>query len=67
MEADTVYKDDDLIGVHEATKLLAKLGVKRHRVTIGRWLNAGEIPFTTIMNRRYIRYSDLKAYVGKEN
>ena len=67
MKKDVVYQDDDLIGIHEATRLLAKLGVKRHRVTIGRWLNAGEIPFVTIMNRRYVRYGDLKAYIGKEN
>jgi|GEM_PF-5226649 len=66
-EKEKVYKDDDLIGVHEATRLLAKLGMKRNRVTVGRWLNAGEIPFIVIMNRRYIRYGDLKAYVGKEN
>ncbi len=67
MKPKTTYKDDDLIGVQEAAKALAQLGVKRNRVTVGRWLNAGEIPFITIMNRRYIRYGDLKAYVGKEN
>ncbi|NLN93107.1 MAG: helix-turn-helix domain-containing protein [Candidatus Hydrogenedens sp.] len=61
-------KDDDLLYLQEIVEELVKLsGLKRSRQTVARWLNSGEIPTVVIMGRRYVRYADLKAYVGKKN